>query len=641
MSLAVQGAFAFGGGFSSNLYAFATNFGVNDDLSMVRGSHQFSFGVNAMRSMLNGLANSFSAGYFTVTAAVTGASLGDFMTGNVAQLRQSNPSPDNVTQNYFGAYAQDTWKATPRLTLTYGLRWNPFLPMSFKQGDAYNFSLDRFYASARSKVIPTAPPGFTYPGDSGFPGNAGINSQLGHFEPRLGIAWDPFGDGKTAIRAGAGIAYDFMRQDVHWNTESAAPFRISVVRLGIRLDDPWANYPGGDPFPYTYNPAHPVFPNVPFGYYLPPPPDMNTTKQYSWNFGIQRQFKPSLFASATYVGTTLNHVWNALELNPAQYIPGNCAAGQYGLTAPGPCSNASNVNQRRRLYLADPANAGALGYLTQYDDGGTQNYQGLLLNTNWRLGQSLNMAANYTWSHCIGLPLIPLLNPGANYVHQAGQNNGPVNRNLDVGNCGSAAQATGTVGAIDTRHLFNLTLVYRTPKFARSALRLAASGWTLSTIYQARTGRPLTIYTGLDNALSGFFGNTGTQRPNQVLANTDALNKGKSCAPAPCVAWLNSAAFAQPAPGTYGNMGANNVWGPGYWEWDEAVSRQFSIREGHSVEIRAEAFNVTNSVRFNVPGQTLSQPATFGKISTSAASLFLGATGGGPRVMQFALKYVF
>ena len=102
-----------------------------------------------------------------------------------------------------------------------------------------------------------------------------------------------------------------------------------------------------------------------------------------------------------------------------------------------------------------------------------------------------------------------------------------------------------------------------------------------------------------------------------------------------------SAAFAQPAPGTYGNMGANNVWGPGYWEWDEAVSRQFSIREGHSVEIRAEAFNVTNSVRFNVPGQTLSQPATFGKISTSAASLFLGATGGGPRVMQFALKYVF
>ncbi len=183
--------------------------------------------------------------------------------------------------------------------------------------------------------------------------------------------------------------------------------------------------------------------------------------------------------------------------------------------------------------------------------------------------------------------------------------------------------------------------MYQTPKFAGRALRAAATGWTLSTIYTARTGQPLTLFTGLDNALSGFFGNTGTQRPNQVLANTDAPNKGKSCAPAPCVAWLNPAAFAQPAPGTYGNLGANNVLGPGYWEWDEAVSRKFSIGEGHSVEFRAEAFNVTNSVRFNNPGQALSNPATFGKITTSAGSLFVGATGGGPRIMQFALKYVF
>ena len=107
------------------------------------------------------------------------------------------------------------------------------------------------------------------------------------------------------------------------------------------------------------------------------------------------------------------------------------------------------------------------------------------------------------------------------------------------------------------------------------------------------------------------------------------------------MAWLNPAAFAQPAPGSYGNLGANNVLGPGYWEWDEAVSREFSIGEGRRVEIRAEAFNVTNSVRFNNPGQALSNPATFGKITTSAASLFVGATGGGPRIMQFALKYIF
>jgi carboxypeptidase family protein len=642
VTLSVQGAFGLGAGFSSNLYVYTTNFGVNDDVSMIDGAHQLSFGVNTMRTLLNALANAFSPGYFTVTAAVTGASLGDFLTGNVGQLRQASPNPDNLTQNFFGIYAQDTWKATPKTTLTYGLRWNPFFPMSFKQGDVYNFSLARFYAGNRSTVIPTAPPGFTYPGDPGFSGDSGINAHWGNLEPRVGIAWDPFGDGKTAIRAGAGIAYDFIRQDLHLNTSSAAPFRLAVIRLGINLDNPWAGFAGGNPFPYSFDPAHPVYPNVPFGTFLPVPPDMKTTKQYTWNFGIQRQFTSNFFASATYVGTELNHVWNAVELNPAQYIPGNCPAGQYGLTAPGPCSNGSNVNQRRLLYLANPATAGALGYLTQYDDGGTQNYHGLLLNTSWRLGQSLNLAANYTWSHCIGLPVITLLNPGANYVHQAFQNNGPVNRNLDVGNCGSAAQGGGvSAGALDRRHIVNLTLVYQTPKFAGRALRTVATGWTLSTIYTGRTGQPLTIFTGLDNAMSGFFGNTGTQRPNQVLASADAPNKGRSCAPAPCVAWFNPAAFAQPQTGTYGNVGANSVFGPGFWEWDEAVSRQFAIREGHSIEVRAEAFNVTNSVRFNNPNQALSNPSTFGKINSSAASLFNGATGGGPRTMQFALKYVF
>src|SRR5207247_11307668 len=116
--------------------------------------------------------------------------------------------------------------------------------------------------------------------------------------------------------------------------------------------------------------------------------------------------------------------------------------------------------------------------------------------------------------------------------------------------------------------------VYQSPKCAGRVQHAAGTGSTCSRIYTARTGQILTIFTGLDNALSGFFGNTGTQRPNQVLANTDAPNKGKSCAPAPCVAWLNPAAFAQPAPGTYGNLGANNVLGPGYSGWDEPVSKE-------------------------------------------------------------------
>ena len=557
------------------------------------------------------------------------------MTGNVAQLRQANPNPENLTQNFFATYIQDTWKVSPKLTLTYGLRWNPFFPMSFKHGDLYNFSLSKFYAGARSTVIANAPPGFTYPGDPGFAGKAGMDTHWGNLEPRIGIAWDPVGDGKTAIRLGAGIAYDFIRQDLHENTSSVAPFRLTVIRQGLNLDNPWTGFQGGNPFPYSYDSTHPVFPaNVPFGSYLPIPPNLKTTKQYSWNLGIQRQFTPSLFASATYVGTKLDHIWNAVELNPELLLPGvpgflSPTPAQLTQCAALAANCPSNANQRRLLSQTNPSTSGALGYLTQYDDGGTQNYNGLLLNTSLRIGQGVNLNANYSWSHCIGLPVIGVLNPGQNYVHQAGQNNGPVNRNLDVGDC-----------VQDRRQIANVTLVAQTPRFSGRLMRTLGTGWTLSTIYQVRSGQPLTILTGVDNALNGFFGNTGTQRPNQVLANTDAVNRQQGCSPAPCVAWLNPGAFSQPAPGTFGNVGVNTVLGPGFWEWDEAVSRQFGIREGQHLEIRAEAFNVTNSVRFNNPGLSLSNAATFGRIISSAGGLN-GNTGGGARVMQFALKYVF
>src|SRR5206468_9043803 len=366
------------------------------------------------------------------------------------------------------------------------------------------------------------------------------------------------------------------------------------------------------------------------------PPDMKTTAQYSWNLGIQRQITPRLFGSATYVGSKLTHVWSAIELNPGQYIPGTCVAGQYGLLATGPCSTPGNVNQRRLLNLANPqAN---LGYMTQYDDGGTQGYNGLLLDMKWHHGQSLNLNANYTWSHCIGLPMITLLNPGANYVHQAYQNSGPINRNLDVGNCPQ-----------DRRQLFNVTGVLQTPNFANRTLHAVGSGWSLSTIFSARSGQPLNILLGVDQALNGFQGNDGTQRPMQILANPYGDRKSLTN-------YLNPAAFASPAQGTYGNVGYNSIVGPRYWEWNEAITRQFQIREQQRIEIRAEAFNVTNSFRPGLPGTNFGSPNTFGRILCSAANTTAqnngtgcaapgqppaGPTSGGPRIMQFALKYVF
>jgi hypothetical protein len=144
-------------------------------------------------------------------------------------------------------------------------------------------------------------------------------------------------------------------------------------------------------------------------------------------------------------------------------------------------------------------------------------------------------------------------------------------------------------------------------------------------VYQQRTGSPLNIVIGSDVALNGFQGNSGTQRPDQILGNPYGDRSSLTN-------YLNKVAFATPAPGTFGNLGRNGIFGPGYWDWSESVSRQFQLREGQRLEVRAEAFNVTNSLRRGNPGTTSSNANTFGVINSST---------GGPRILQFALKYVF
>ena len=184
-----------------------------------------------------------------------------------------------------------------------------------------------------------------------------------------------------------------------------------------------------------------------------------------------------------------------------------------------------------------------------------------------------------------------------------------------------------------------MSAVYETPRFANTALRVLGSGWQISGIVRAVTGAYFSVATGTDIALSGTPstpGNTGVdQRPNQILANLYLPNKGVN-------GWLNPAAFAQPAPGTYGNAGPRNVQGPGSIVFNTGLTRSFAIREKQSLQIRAEAFNVANHANYcappfqgivpaiRCPDDTRNSP-TFGKI--------LSASDG--RIMQMALKYVF
>jgi hypothetical protein len=173
---------------------------------------------------------------------------------------------------------------------------------------------------------------------------------------------------------------------------------------------------------------------------------------------------------------------------------------------------------------------------------------------------------------------------------------------------------------LDRRHIFNLSTVYQTPEFANAALKWLATGWRMSGIVRVTSGDTLTISSGLDTALTG----TSDQRPNQILPSPYAPNKSAAL-------WLNPAAFAVPATGTYGTMGRANVLGPGAIRVDMGLTRTFQVREGHSLEFRAEAFNLPNHVNPGSP-QTSIRDARFGQILSAQDR---------PRIMQFALKYVF
>lgn len=237
------------------------------------------------------------------------------------------------------------------------------------------------------------------------------------------------------------------------------------------------------------------------------------------------------------------------------------------------------------------------------------------------------------------------MNGGGNYVTDGyGQNVYPQNRNLSVGNCPE-----------DRRQIANISLVYRTPTFSTRLSRTLLSGWTLGSIFQARSGQPVNIATTNTTDPTTGFGtiNGSTQKANQLLTNVyEPTTSSCSATQAFCVRYLNPAAFSVPAIGTAGNTGSFSVVSPGFWQWDQEITRSFQIHESQQLEVRFEVFNVTNSFRPGNPVLTVGSP-TFGEIlndATPPLGVSNPGTGSGvggagtnapARVLQFALKYVF
>ncbi len=575
-----------------------TTLQTSDDFGIIKGNHQMAFGVNLAHWNSNTYANALSMGELSFTGqGYTGFALADFFTGNLSSLTEAAPNTLFVRDWYVGLYAQDAWKLRPGITITYGMRWEPYFPMTFANGEVYHFDLPSFLNGTKTTQFANAPPGLFYPGDPGFPDKAGMNDQWKQFAPRIGLVWDPQANGKMSVRASYGIFYDTVPAQYNLNTSSAPPWgdRTTLIDPAGGLANPFLGQTGGNPFPLLFNAGSPYSLYGTYNTF-----DYNTFPPYveQWNVSVERQFGKEWLVRLGYVGNDMVHLMGARELNPASGL-GPCASNDAACLL-------TTTNERRLLSQLNPAEGKYFGFVDTWDDSGTGSYNGLVFTAQKRLGRGLTFNANYTYSHCISDPVNTLLNAGSGgsevYIFPG--------RKLDRGNCSTS----GT----DRRQVANLFGIAEMPKFSNPWMTRLVSGWRLGAAATLQTGAFYTVTTGEDNAFSGV----GGQRPRQVLANVYGNGTASD--------WINPNAFEQPAAFAYGNAGPGIILGPSMLLINAGISRLFPILERQTLEVRIEAENALNHANLGAPILTMNSPL-FGQIDTA----------GPPRIMQLAVKFLF
>ena len=623
ISVAATGAFAIGGGPASSKGSHSTPmWSVFDDVSLIKGAHQIGIGGSIFQQGLNYFSYGNAVGTATFTGQSTGLLLGDFMLGLPSTFAQGTIYGFYERQFYDSLYVQDTWKVNSRLTLNYGVRWEPYLSPYNNKNENEHFDHTLFAQNVHSSIFVNAPAGLVFPGDPQYTSGKYINGPVWNkFFPRIGFAWDPQGNGRMTIRAGYGMFGDRASMLNSSNIFNAPPFGNLVTVSNLNLSNPWANYSGGNPMPlystlqgvgaYAHNSPFPLS-----GSYVNTDlTNFHPTYENQWNLSVQRQLGNDWLVSVNYVGNSTIHMLSGENVNPAVFLGlGPCtiqtAAGPVSYTT---CSTVANQQNRRVLPLENPVNGQYYSAIGQIDDGGTAEYEGLFLSAQKRLSHGVTAQANYTWSHCIS----DVYNGNASSTGNAPAGN----RRQFRSNC---------IG-VDLRQQFVLNLVATTPKFSGRALRILVSNWQVAPILQIKSAGELSVFTGTDQALT----TVANQPPNLVSPDPYPSNQSVSN-------WISHSAFAPAALGTYGNLGYNNLKGPGVFQLNMALSRNFSLGERRVIQLRGEAFNLPNHLNatFGAGGSTILNSSNFGHI-TQDISGNNGLLPGDYRVIQLAMKFVF
>ncbi len=361
------------GHFNTNTYQ------LSDDYTLIKGKHQFGFGVDLRKLQLNIINNQQSNGQFTFGGAYSGDNLADFLLGRISSFTDGNPNPNTLRQTVFSAYAQDTWHVAPHVTINLGIRWEPTTEPYDEFNRGNQFSQAAFNAGTHSTVYPNAPAGLLFAGDTlDTNGKYFARQHYLSTSPRVGIVWDPMGDGKTTIRSGFALMHD--------TTELFFPERLTTNPPYASVDYPDQHFVleslqqailAGNPFPGAA-----IFPVG--GTYVSIPPNVHPTYVMHWNLSFQHQFGKDWLTTVNYIGNKGTHILGSYDVDPAVYIPGSSAS----------------TNNRRVLYLQNPAQGQYYSDIQVADDGGVSHYNGLVSSLQHRFAQHFTLLSNFTWSHC-------------------------------------------------------------------------------------------------------------------------------------------------------------------------------------------------------------------------------------------------
>ncbi len=552
-------------------------YALRDLVSMANGKHNLRFGAEESLNKDEQFTNLNNFGIFSFNGSITGNGFADFLLGIPNAIQQDKPVAPSTNSWTTSLFVQDDWRVTPRLTLNLGLRWDIQTPPT----DPANRQA-AFVPGQQSVVYPQMPMGLVYPGDKGVPRGIAQLSFM-HLGPRIGFAWDPFGDGRTSVRGAFGIFWGTVSGN-GWNQPSNfVPFTVSLSFpnsnsvTGATLSDPYRNYPGGSPFPYC-------------GGYITGSNVKTIALNYKWpyteqmNFSVQHQLTNSFSAMIAYVGSIGNNLPFLVDRN-------------YPVPSATATDSAANILSRRPI--------STLGQEQDMESIAQSWFNSLQLSATQRLTHGVSLTANYVWGKTL-------------------TSEGIQNTTISAQDYNNLAAEKGRADT-DIRQVFNLAAVWQLNYYQGSNrfARLALNGWQISTIVTLRSGLPLTIFNGVDANLDGNNTDRAELIGNPYLAHPSAAE------------WFNTAAFAENPIVTghpvEGNSGRNILDAPGLRDVDLAVARIFQLTERINLQLRCEASNALNIVSLGAPGTTVSAPSTFGKI-TSAQPM---------RQLQLGLRLLF